>query len=500
MAWLFIPGFLLSVSLSSSSLAIDCSTDTVGLCTPTVEEIIEEVITETIEHEADGITITTTTETTTTTTEVSNEDSTDLLDGDNGFVSQKNEGDMDSDWGGQGPASMRSGSYCNNLGTDRCAEITGGGNSTSTMGVENMGTTFIQTVDISDLNIQYGGRTNYSIKVDKQDASDSIYMHITGKDGSTNVFSGTDILSASGTASGFQTYESGFDFSGSITTVIIEIGGRDINLSIGPLFDDVTVNVLYNVINTIVQQSITSVEMFIALNIDAPENVIDVVEDVFESNDAIGTDEGFNLEPISIDEPTYETVEIEIQEIEIAEIEIEVTDIETEVETEIELEIEESIDEPIEVESTDQEEQSEPETESNEEEKEEKVEVATKEKENKIEKVEEEKEEVEELETVEKKESSKEKAVKKIMKKIDDKKRYDDVAQTKTLVVMQVLVDSKNFFESQIALNDRVDFFTNDTLPDATINDNNIASYLLFAGSDGLMNDLIDSQWQTDLE
>ena len=87
MAWLFIPGFLLSVSLSSSSLAIDCSTDTVGLCTPTVEEIIEEVITETIEHEADGITITTTTETTTTTTEVSNEDSTDLLDGDNGFVS-----------------------------------------------------------------------------------------------------------------------------------------------------------------------------------------------------------------------------------------------------------------------------------------------------------------------------------------------------------------------------------------------------------------------------
>ena len=264
MAWLFIQGLLLSVSLSFSSKAIDCSTDTVGLCTPTVEEIIEEVITETIEHEADGITITTTTETTTTTTEVSNEDSKDLLDGDNGFVSSKYEGDLDTDWGGQGPASMRSGSYCNNLGTDRCAEITGSGNSTSTMGVENMGTTFIQTVDISDLNIEYGGRTNYSIKVDKQDASDSIYMHITGKDGNTNVFSGTDILSASGTASGFQTYESGFDFSGSITTVIIEIGGRDINLSIGPLFSDVSIHVLYNVINTIVQQSITSVEMFIA--------------------------------------------------------------------------------------------------------------------------------------------------------------------------------------------------------------------------------------------
>ena len=51
MAWLFIQGLLLSVSLSFSSKAIDCSTDTVGLCTPTVEEIIEEVITETIELE-----------------------------------------------------------------------------------------------------------------------------------------------------------------------------------------------------------------------------------------------------------------------------------------------------------------------------------------------------------------------------------------------------------------------------------------------------------------
>ena len=32
------------------------------------------------------------------------------------------------------------------------------------------------------------------------------------------------------------------------------------------------------------------------------------------------------------------------------------------------------------------------------------------------------------------------------------------------------------------------------------ISDNNIASYFLFAGSDGLMSDMIDSQWQMDLE
>ena len=489
--WLFIP-----VLISFSSKAVDCSTDTIGLCTPTVEEIIDEVITEDIEYGADGITITTTTETTTTTTTVTNEDSNDLLDGDNDYVVSSKEGDMDIDWGGQGPANMPSGSGCYNLGTDKCAQITGSGNSTSSMGVEGMGTTFINTIDISDLNIKNGGRTNYSIKVDKQDKEDSIYMHITGKNGQTNVFSGTDILSASGTNSGYQTYESGFDFSGSITTIIIEIGGRDINLAIGPLFDDVSVNVLYNVINTIVQQSITSVEMFIAYNIDAPEDIIDVVEDVFESNQPIETDEGFDLEPIVIDEPTYDSVEIEIEQIEIAEIEVEINEIEIEVEAEIQSEIEETVTEDIEeVEDKQEEQPTETKQKTNETSEESTEQNQSQEQEENQEK------EIESKESkITKKTTSKEKAVKKIMKKIDDKKRYDDVSQTKTLVVMQVLGNTRTFFETQQALNDRIDFFTDVTLPDTVISDNNIASYFLFAGSDGLMSDMIDSQWQMDLE
>ena len=492
-----------SVSLSFSSKAVDCTTDTIGLCTPTIEEIIEESITEEIIHEADGITIITTTTTDITTTTIINEDSGDLLDGDNNYVTSKFEGDMDIDWGGQGSASMPSGSGCGNLGTDKCARITGSGNSTSIMGVPNMGTTFIQTVDISNLNITKGGETNYTIKVDKQDASDSIYMHITGKNGNTNVFSGTDILSASGTNSGYQSYEGGWDFSGSLTTVIIEIGGRDISLSISPLFDDVTVSVLFNAVNTIISQEITSVEMFIALNIDAPEDVIDFVEDVFESNDMVETNEGYELEPITIDEPTYNEVELEIQEIEIAEIEVEVMEMEIQVEAELELEIEEVVEETIEV-TEDIKEEAPQELESQKETKEEETEstseVVEEKKEQPIEKEQEKKEEVEKPKEIAKKESSKEKAVKKIMKKIDDKKRYDDVSQTKTLVVMQVLGNTKTFFDTQQALNDRVDFFSDVTLPDTVISDNNIASYFLFAGSDGLMNDIIDSQWQTDSE
>jgi len=489
-----------SVSLSFSSKAVDCTTDTIGLCTPTIEEIIEESITEEIIHEADGITIITTTTTDITTTTIINEDSGDLLDGDNNYVTSKFEGDMDIDWGGQGPASMPSGSGCGNLGTDKCAMITGSGNSTSAMGVEGMGTTFINTIDISSLNITKGGETNYTIKVDKQDANDSIYMHITGKNGNTNVFSGTDILSASGTNSGYKSYEGGWDFSGSLTTVIIEIGGRDISLSIGPLFDDVTVSVLYNVVNTIITQQITSVEMFIALNIDTPEDVIDVVEDIFDSNEM---NDDFVLEPIQIDEVDYDAVVVEIEEIEMAEIEIEVMEMEIEVEAELELEIEETVEETIEV-TEDIKEEAPQELESQEETKEEETEstseVVEEKKEQPIEKEQEKKEEVEKPKEIAKKESSKEKAVKKIMKKIDDKKRYDDVSQTKTLVVMQVLGNTRTFFDTQQALNDRVDFFSDVTLPDTVISDNNIASYFLFAGSDGLMNDMIDSQWQTDSE
>jgi hypothetical protein len=482
--WLWL---CISVCLSFSSQAVDCSTDTTGLCTPTIEEIIDEVITETIEFENGGITTTTTTETTTTTTTVTNEDSGNILDSNNDFVTSSKDGEMNIDWGGQGPASMPSGNSCGQLGTDKCAEITGSGNNVSTMG-NNYGTTFIQTVDISELNIKHGGETNYSIKVDKQDAEDSIYMHITGKNGTTDVFSGTDILSASGTNSGYQTYESSFDFSGSLTTIIIEIGGRDINLSIGPLFDSVQVNVLYNVINTIVTQTITSVEMFVALNSDATEEIIDVVEDIFDSNIPVETDIGIDFAPIDVQEPSYEEVEIEIAEIEIAEIELEI-------ETEIEATVEETVEEIAVEEDITEPEQQQEEVQKEEEETSNEIEVAKNE-EKEPEQIEEQEEKKEETQEEKKEESSKEKAVKKIMKKMDDKKKYDDVNQTKTLVVMQVLGNTKTFFQDQQQLNDRVGFFSNVVLPDTVINDNDMASYFLFVGSDGLMNEMIDSQWQ----
>ena len=503
MAW------LCTLALWPSSLKAECPVTTTGLCTPGVEEtiVIDEV--ETIEYEADGYTVTTETTTTTTTVTTTNEDSGDILDGDNGYVSSKFEGDMDLDWGGQGPATMPSGNSCYNLGTDKCAQITGSGNSTSTMGVSGMGTTFIQTVDISELDIENGGRTNYSIKVDKRDAQDRIYMHITGKDGNTSVFSGTDVLSESGVTSGYQEYTGGFDFAGSITKLTIEIGGRDINLAIGPLFDDVTVNVLYNVVNTIVTEHILSVEMWVAYGGSTETEVIDIVENIFEHNDVVDspTDDMY-FEP-EFNEPdmnmSYETVEMEMEfdldiempEMEMADIEMEMADIEMEM-AEIEVDIEPEIEQPVIAETEEVANETTDETEEPVEKPKENVAEKPEPKESSPETTEDETKE----EVVEEKqeEPKKEKAAKKIVKKMGDKGRYDSTNQLKTLIVMQVLGDTKTFFDSQKQLNDRQGFFTDYMIPDTQIENNNIAQYYLFMGSDGLINDMIDSQWRMDSE
>ncbi len=436
----------------SYSKAEDCSTDTIGLCTPLVTDIITEE--KVIEEETDstGIYITETTTTTTTTTTVTNEDSGDILDGSNGFVSTSKEGDMDIDWGGQGSASMPSGSYCNELGTDKCAEIT-----------DSNLTTFYQQVDISELDINYGGTTEYTIKVDKQDEQDSVYMKVIGRNGNTEVFNGTDVLSASGVNSGYQQYQGNFDFSGKITNLIIEVGGRDINLAVGVLFDDVSINVLYNVIETIITQEITKIETFIALNLDQPE-LIDVAEDVFKFNDVSKQDDFIMFEPIEAEpmEISYETVEAEIEAPVIEEIKIEEAPMEEIVEVEMEEVVEETVEE-VEVAKVD-----EPVDEPVEETKEES------------------KEEV--------KETKQEKA-NKIVKKMGDKGKYDANNQTKTLIVMQVLADSKSFFD-QPQLPQIQGFFDNRTLPDAEIIDNNILMYNLFMNNDLGHNELVDLQWQ----
>jgi len=477
-----------------SSLKADCTNTTIGLCTPGTEEVIVESITEETEQDGTGITTITTTTSDITTTTISNEDSGDILDGSNGYVLSSKEGDMDTDWGGQGPASMPSGSSCYGLGTDKCAQITGSGNSTSTMGVTGMGTTFIQTIDISDLTIDKGGQVKYTISVDKQDSQDRIYMHITGRNGNTSVFSGTDILSETGVTSGYQQYTGNFDFAGSLNTLIVEIGGRDINLAIGPLFDDVSINVLYNVVNTIVTQEITTVEMFVALNTDVSTEIIDVVETIFEFNEPIQDAPVFTLEPVNetVEDFSYETVEVEL-EVDF-DMEVEMTEVEINVEPETEeptMDIQEAANEEPDMEnSTDSEpNETESDSEATEEspmEDESSDEQETVQQEEKQEPTEEPKQEV--------KQEQKQKAATKIVKKMGDKGRYEVNNQIKTLIVMQVLANSKSFFVDT-QLSEIQGFFTDVELPDTTISDNNIANYFMTIDSDNTFNQIVDSQY-----
>jgi len=476
---------ILVLILPFSLKANTCLPDIEGLCTPgvTITEDTQVEVTE--EDKGTEIVTTTTTTVTTTTTTVTNEDSGDILDGDNDYVTSKYEGDMDIDWGGQGPANNPSGNSCYALGSDKCAQITGSGNSTSTMGVSGMGTTFIQTVDISDLEIDQGGAVKYTIEVDKRDAQDRIYMHITGLNGTSQVFSGTDILSESGISTGYQSYNGSFDFGGVLNKVVIEIGGRDINLAVGPLFDDVTVNVFYNVVNTIITQQITTLEEIYYLDLFDPTE-LDFVEEVFEFND-ISMDDAGDIEFAPIEPQTedvsYETVELEIQEFEldIPEPEVAAVEIEAEMEIEMEMEmevaeIEETVDEqPTEEETT------EPDSEATEEPV---VEV-----EDSTEQEDIQQEETEEPEKPVKEPNAKEKAATKIVKKMDDKARYDESNQMKTLIVMQILGNTKTFFDTQ-----------------STIQDTNVNEYLnkviddpygdLFIAEQGqIMEDIVNAQY-----
>jgi len=522
-----------------SSIKADCTNTTIGLCTPGTEEVIVETITEETEQDGTGINTITTTVIDTTTTTITIEDSGDVLDGSTGYVNTSKEGDMDIDWGGQGSASMPTGNSCYGLGTDKCAMITGSGNSTSTMGVSGMGTTFIQTIDISDLTIDKGGEVVYNISVDKQDSQDRIYMHITGRNGNTSVFSGTDILSETGVTSGYQQYSGNFEFAGSLNTLIVEVGGRDINLAVGPVFDDVSIEVFYNVVNTIVTQEITTVEMYISLNSDVTTEIIDVVETIFEFNEPVEDAPVFTFEAIEepMEEFTYESVEMEVEfevdfgmEIDMPEfdmpveietemsMEMEMADLEMEIEMpEVEVDVEPQTEKPTmdmqeptdeepvmesdmdsgpdeteEVEQPDSEatEESPMEDESGDEQEDIQQEEVEEPTEEPVEEVEETAEEPKQ----ETKQEQKQKAATKIVKKMGDKGRYETTNQIKTLIVMQVLANSKSFFVDT-QLPEVQGFFTDVELPDTTIADNNIANYFMTMDSDNTFNQIVDSQY-----
>ena len=417
--------------------------------------------------------------------------------------------------------------------------MTGSGSFTSTHGQTGIGTTFKQTINMSsiDPDIERGGQVPWSIRVEKRDASDSIHFRIRKSDGTDTVLLGTETLSAAGANAITNTlFQGNFSFSGAITSLAIEVSGRDINLAIGPLFDDVTVNVIYNVVNTIVTQTITTIEEFVALG-TFDQETIDVATDIFENNNVVETDTGLSIEPVAEEttETSYAsvaaeintemvapelqapTIEVSVPEPQTVEVQVETQNVETEMQTEmnnddITNEVSSSggmasnEDSPQEgggsVSSGEQKSEPEP-TETAEAEPKEEPQsgpssVEKKEPEAKTgqpKKVAEKKTEKPKTKT-EKKQEAKQKAANKIVKKMGDKGRYDDSNQLKTLVVMQVLGNTKTFFDDQAQLQDTPGFFDNRTIPDTTISDNNYSAYIMFGGSDAAHNALTEGQYR----
>jgi outer membrane biosynthesis protein TonB len=98
--------------------------------------------------------------------------------------------------------------------------------------------------------------------------------------------------------------------------------------------------------------------------------------------------------------------------------------------------------------------------------------------------------------TRQQKKEDKQKAGTKIVKKMGNKGRYDSTNQLKTLIVMNVIADTKSFFSAQKLQKDIPGFFSSATVPDAVLSDNNIAAYLLMVGSSQKINNLINSQYE----
>ena len=96
---------------------------------------------------------------------------------------------------------------------------------------------------------------------------------------------------------------------------------------------------------------------------------------------------------------------------------------------------------------------------------------------------------------VAKKTSAKQKAARKIVKKMGDKGKYDSQNQLKTLIVMNVLGNSKKFL-IQPTIPQPTGFFTDSKMPDAQLPENNVAAWILMGGSNQRMNELVDSQYK----
>jgi len=254
----------------------------------------------------------------------------------------------------------------------------------------------------------------------------------------------------------------------------------------GPRFDDVFTSYLYNEISVEISESTTYTDLMTTVSCDILDTCIDdVVDDIIANT--MDTDVEPPNDPLaepSMDFGDTDTVEPQDMETDMEMAEVDLTpppeiepptmdapepEISTEVEAEVEVEIEAEISNEMETAAPAEEAET---AEAN------------------VDDVED--------EPAEAKQKKKQKAANKIVKKMGDKGRYDGGNQLKTLVVMAVLGNSKQFFATTVVLKDAqaAKMFTAARVPDAVLPANNYSQYFLFGGSSVAHDALVDSQYK----
>ena len=142
------------------------------------------------------------------------------------------------------------------------------------------------------LDVENGGKISYSISVDKQDSADSISFSIRALNGNSVVVSGNGHFICGRCGKRIPSLHRGLELWWINQYITDEIAGRDVALSVGPIWDSAQVSVVYNVISQVITNSITTVEQWVSLNIGG-DTELELVEDLIGNNDFEETDGGF---------------------------------------------------------------------------------------------------------------------------------------------------------------------------------------------------------------
>tara|TARA_B100000686_G_scaffold27460_1_gene27036 strand:- start:8814 stop:10262 length:1449 start_codon:yes stop_codon:yes gene_type:complete len=321
--WLYLVFFLCcSLSLSKAQLLEEGSTTTIEIESQGgVEEVTETTVT--IEHQDTG----------------------DVLDGDNGIVSSKYEGDADIDWGGAG--SIYSHTSCSDSASGFPATSTDGRTSACGHARSNSLTTWRQYIQLNSFGIEEGGEVNYEFLFAfpnsmYQNSGQTAYVQTKGYNDNVLQWDSGQIVidkttftqnpyNYNNNTNWVNTVTGSYDFANALDKVYLEIGGY------GEYYwDEFQYNVVYNQITTVIETYLQVVQQEELLNttidmlddyevveVFTPEAAIPEINLDFDT--PIENDMSFD-EPIVMEEiETFDTITEEIaNEIEIIEIEPEI--------------------------------------------------------------------------------------------------------------------------------------------------------------------------------